>query len=307
MDWNFEQIAGPFDGLTGGVVWDGESVFFSAVMESRILRYDPASDKLDEARRFTNRINGLALAPEGGLYACQEGSRRVIELKADGSAVALGVTIDGKRINFPSDLTIDGQGRIWFTDPYHQLTSFGPQIFPPLPHASVLRLARHPLSHHWLVERMTVDTAAPRCLALSADEKTLYVGEGDARTERRELRAYPIDDTGRLGGPLVLHSFGQDHRGPHRGAEGICLDSEGHLIVCAGAHDAGPGSLIYVFSPQGRVLETQALPDDRPMRCAFGGADLGDLYVTSGGGNLWRARRTGRKGIARDPPDHRRS
>ena len=304
MSWNFERVAGPFDGFTGGVVWDGEGIVFSAVMESRILRYQPASGQLDVLRSFTNRTNGLALSGGGGLYGAQEGSRRVIEMKADGSAAALGATIDGARINFPSDVAVDGKGRIWFTDPYHKLASYGPQMFAPLPHASVLRLDRHPQSHKWVIERLTLDTAAPRCLALSADEKTLYVGEGDAQTKGRELRAYPIDDAGRLGDPVVLHSFGQDHRGPQRGAEGLCLDSDGNLIVCAGAKDAGPGPLIYVFSPDGRVLETHAPPDDQPMRCAFGGADLGELYVTSGGGCLWRVRQTGRKGLARKPPHY---
>jgi gluconolactonase len=300
MAWKFERVAGPFDGPTGGIVWDGKSILFTSVLESRLLRYDPRGGSIDEIRRFTNRTNGLALTPDGHLYGCQEGSRRVIEMKADGSAVALAATLDGHRINFPSDLTIDRAGRIWFTDPYHHLASHGPQIFPNLPHASVLRLDRHRVTHDWIVERLTFDTAAPRCLALSADERTLYVGEGDAASEApRQLRAYPVDETGRLGSPLVLHSFGHDHRGPQRGAEGLCLDADGNIIVCAGSNQAGPGSLIYIVSPTGRILETQAFPDDCPQRCAFGGDGFDELYVTSGTGNLWRARQTGRSGLRR--------
>jgi gluconolactonase len=299
MQVNFEQVAGPFKGHTGGIVWDGKTILFSAVLESRILRYDPESSNVDELRRFTNRTSGLALTPDGHFYGCQEGSRRIIEMKADGSAVALGATIEGQRINFPSDLTVDRAGRIWFTDPYHQLASHGPQVFPNLPHASVLRLARHPVTHDWIIERLTFDTLAPRCLTLSADEKILYVGEGDALSGGpRELRAYPIDETGHLGSPLVLHCFGADHRGVQRGAEGMCLDTQGNIIVCAGSGANGPGSLIYVFSPRGRVIETHVFPDECPMRCAFGGSNLDDLYVTSGNGNLWRARKTGHIGLA---------
>ena len=297
MAWEFERVAGPFDGPTGGLVWDGKTIVFAAVLESRLLRYDPAGGGVENIRRFTNRINGLALTHEGRLYGCQEGSRRIIEMNADGSAVPLGATLDGQRINYPSDLTVDRSGRIWFTDPYHHLPSHGPQIFPNLPHASVLRLARHPVTHDWIVERLTFDTAAPRCLALSPDERTLYVGEGDAASEARQLRAYPVDAAGRLGSPLLLHSFGSDHRGTQRGAEGICLDGDGNIIVCAGSNQTGPGSLIYVMSPAGRVLETQAFPDDCPMRCTFGGKGLDELYVTGGTGYLWRARQTGRVGL----------
>jgi gluconolactonase len=302
MAWQFERVAGPFDGPTGGLVWDGKTIVFAAVLESRLLRYDPAGGGVEEIRRFTNRISGLALAPDGRLYGCQEGSRRIIEMNTDGSAVPLGATLDGQRINFPGDLTLDRAGRIWFTDPYHHLPSHGPQIFPNLPHASVLRLARHRVTHDWIVERLTFDTAAPRCLALSADERTLFVGEGDAASEARQLRAYPVDATGRLGSPLLLHSFGRDHRGPQHGAEGLCLDADGNLIVCAGSKEAGPGPLIYVISPTGRILETQVFPDDRPMRCAFGGKGLDELYVTSGTGHLWRIRQTGRVGPRAEKP-----
>lgn len=303
MAWEFERVAGPFNGPTGGLVWDGRTIVFAAVLESRLLRYHPDSGRVEEIRRFTNRTSGLALTPDGRLYGCQEGSRRIIEMKADGSAAALGATLDGQRINFPSDLTIDRAGRIWFTDPYHHLPSHGPQIFPNLPHASVLRLGRHRVTHDWIVERLTFDTAAPRCLALSADERTLYVGEGDtASEEARQLRAYPVDATGRLGSPLLMHSFGRDHRGTQRGAEGLCLDADGNIIVCAGSDEAGPGSLIYIVSPTGRILETQAFPDDCPMRCTFGGNGLDELYVTSGTGHLWRARQTGRVGLSAGKP-----
>jgi gluconolactonase len=298
MAWQFERVAGPFEGFAGGIVWDGKSIIFAAVMESRLLRYDPASGGVEEIRRFTNRTNGLGLSPDGRLYGCQEGSRRIIEMNADGSATPLGATLDGQRINFPCDLTVDRKGRIWFTDPYHHLPSHGPQIFPNLPHASVLRLDRHHVTHDWIIERLTFDTAAPRCLALSADERTLYVGEGDAANEEaRQLRAYPIDATGRLGNAKVLHQFGRDHRGPQRGAEGLCLDADGNIIVCAGSSESGPGPLIYIVSPAGRILETQAFPDDNPMCCAFGGKDFDELYVTSGTGHLWRARQTGRIGL----------
>ena len=58
--WTFEKIAGPFEGPTGGLAWDGSGMLFSAVAEGRILRYDPASGKTSEFRKYTNRTNGLA-------------------------------------------------------------------------------------------------------------------------------------------------------------------------------------------------------------------------------------------------------
>jgi gluconolactonase len=54
--------------------------------------------------------------------------------------------------------------------------------------------------------------------------------------------------------------------------------------------------LISVFSPQGAVIESHPFPADEPNRCCFGGPGLDTLYVTTGGGQLYRARTTGRRG-----------
>lgn len=300
MTWNFEHVAGPFNGPIGGLAWDGRHLLFSLVSESRILRLDTGSGRIDELRRYTGRTGGIAIGPHGSLYGCQEGSRRIIEFLPDGSARITASTLDGRYHNFPSDLSVDSAGRIWFCDAFHPLPAIGPQIFPPLDHASVLRLARG-ANHRWRMKRMTFDTQAPRALVLSKDEKVLFVAEGDtAPTQRvRELRAYPVEPDDALGRPAVLLTFGEDHRGPHRGIEGLCLDSEGNLVACAGWRRSGPGPLIYVISPQGAILESHPLPDDLPTRCTFGGKELGELFVGTATGNLYRAAARGRKGFAR--------
>jgi hypothetical protein len=54
-----------------------------------------------------------------------------------------------------------------------------------------------------------------------------------------------------------------------------------------------------VVTPGGTIVETHPAPADVPMRCAFGDADLGSLYVTAGDGALYRAKGIGRKGLKR--------
>jgi gluconolactonase len=76
----------------------------------------------------------------------------------------------------------------------------------------------------------------------------------------------------------------------------MVLDTGGNIIACAGHRESGPGPMIYVFAPSGRVLETHPVPVDHPTNCTFGDADLGTLYVTTGGGHLFRVRNTGRRG-----------
>lgn len=297
MTWKFELVAGPYQGPTGGLAWDGKSMLFSAVDEGRILRFHPNTGAADEFRRYTNRTNGIAFGPDGILYGCQEGGRRVIQFLPDGSAVPTANQLAGRYHNQPSDLAIDRQGRIWFSDPYHNTPAFGPQLFPPLDHASVLRLERDD-RRAWKIVRITFDTLAPRAVLLSDDEHMLYVAEGDTgRNGPRELRAYPITSDGSAGPYTVLHTFGSDYRGVHRGIEGMCLDHEGNIVACGGWRRSGPGPLIYVFSPTGTVVETHPLPTDLPMRCAFGDADLTSIYVTTAEGHLYRAKATGRRGL----------
>ncbi len=292
MAWSFEKIAGPFDGPTGGLAWDGSGMLFSALGEGRILRYAPKTGEVSVLRRYTNRTNGLAFGADGALYGCQELSRRVVRFDADGSSAATGCLIDGHYHNQPNNLAIDSRGNIWFSDPWSELRASGPQLFPPLEHASVLRLELDALRKLWSLRRMTYDTAAPRALALSRDEATLYVAETDNRAQgRRELRAYPVLSDGTLGAYALLHTFGRDHRGEHRGIEGLCIDGGGNIVAVAGWRRSGPGPLVYVFAPSGAVLESHPFPADAPMSCAFGGEDLRSLYVTTAGGELWRTKR----------------
>ncbi|HEY2921111.1 MAG TPA: SMP-30/gluconolactonase/LRE family protein, partial [Candidatus Binatia bacterium] len=129
------------------------------------------------------------------------------------------------------------------------------------------------------------------------DEKILYVSENGLGENQRELRAYPIDADGSLGTHTLLHTFGSDHRGAHRGVNGMCVDSEGNIVACAGSEKSGPGPMIYVFAPSGRVIETHPMPE-RSTKCAFGDEDLKTLYVTSESGHLYRVRDCGRQGFS---------
>jgi gluconolactonase len=294
MAWNFELVAGPFKGRTGGLAWDGSAMLFSAVMEERILRFDPATGGLSDYRKYTGRTNGIAVAADGSVFGAQEGGRRVIRFLPDGSTVQTCDLLDGRHHNQPTDLTIDSRGRVWFTDPRNAVPPFGPDGIYPFPdHASVLRLERDE-QHAWRLARVTHDTNAPRALALSADEATLYVADGDVElgVGPGTLRAYRLNPDGSAGTCQVLHTFGAGERG----IEGLCVDSVGNLIACGGTANSGAGPCVTMFSPDGRILATQPAPADLPMRCAFGDAGLDSLYLTTGAGQVFRARSTGLRG-----------
>jgi len=296
MTWKFEQVAGPHKGRTGGLAWDGKTMLFSAVMEERILRYDPGTGKTDVFRKYTGRTNGIAVAADGTVLGAQEGGRRVIHFLKDGSTAPTNDLLDGQHHNQPTDAIVDSKGRVWIADSYNSQPPYGPPAYPFLPHASVLRLEPNG-ARAWKLVRVTHGTTGPRSVLLSADEKTLYVADGDVeRGDMCELHAYPVKPDGSVGPVKVLLQF----VAMERGIEGMCLDSDGNIVACGGWKKGGiAGPVIHVVSPSGTILETHPAPADMPMRCAFGDAGLASLYLTAGDGGLYRATNTGRRGLKR--------
>ena len=121
MQWKFELIMKPpAVPLTEGPVWDGEHLYFTHIRASRIMRYDPKSGAISEARGGTNRTNGLAFDARGRLFGCCAGGRAILRFDPDGRNVTIADRVEGKKLNTPNDLAIDHKRRIWFTNPWNE-------------------------------------------------------------------------------------------------------------------------------------------------------------------------------------------
>lgn len=298
MDWKFERIAGPFD-FAEGPVWMGDHLLFTDIPNSRIMKFDPSDRSCEEFRTGTNRANGLTLGRDGTLFACEGGAsslpggedsaalqgRRIVIYKPGEDAIVLADLWEGKRLNSPNDIVEDVQGRIWFTDP-----RYGDRADMELDHESVYRLDPDGSGGYKLV-RVTFDTTRPNGLLVSPDAKSLYVAQSDYGPDvGRELRRYPINDDGSVGEYEISHNFY-----PHRGIDGMRFDADGNIVASAGWTQSGPGPMIYVLAPNGRVLDTNPI-EVNPTNCCFGDDDLRSLYVTTSDGSLFRTQ-TDRKGL----------
>src|SRR5439155_2640351 len=111
--------------------------------------------------------------------------------------------------------------------------------------------------------------AGPNGIAVSPDERHLYVGNWDPR--RKVVMRHDVAADGSVSGGAVLHDMtdapGED------AIDGIKVDERGNLYVC------GPGG-IWVLSPQGERLGLLELPEN-PHNLAWGGDDARTLYVTA--------------------------
>jgi sugar lactone lactonase YvrE len=288
MNRTFEKIAGPFNSNLGGLLWYEDTLLFSLMDELLLQQWHPSTNAINTFRAYTGRMNGMALAKDGSIFVCQEGGRRIIQLQPNGSANVTATRFEGLIHNHPYDLVIDSKNRVWFSDPHSGTQAFGPQIFPPLPHASIMRLEKDQIGH-WTIRRMSFDTEVPKAILLSADEKTLYVAENpSAVSKNRELRAYPILANGELGKYRVLHSFGSDGTLIHGGIHGLCKDQAGNIFASAGDLASGLMPAIYVFSPEGHLLEGIPFHAGVPQRITFSQNQPNQLYISSSDRCLYR-------------------
>jgi gluconolactonase len=183
----------------------------------------------------------------------------------------------GKRFNGPNDITVDGKGRIYFTD-RPGATSAPDQVglnavYRIDPDGTVAQILKAPE-----IER-------PNGVMVSPDDKTLYLIEAHIKAGGAKLiRAYDLQDDGSVTNMRVHYTFG-----PGRSGDGMTVDSQGNLYVAAGLNiprgsdetlDNPTG--VYVISPAGKLLRMIPVPEDVVTNVAFGGPDLKTLYITSG-------------------------
>nr|MBA2365572.1 SMP-30/gluconolactonase/LRE family protein [Actinomycetota bacterium] len=111
--------------------------------------------------------------------------------------------------------------------------------------------------------------SGPNGIALSPDERYLYVGNWDP--ERKIVMRYDILAQGALSNGAVFFDMtgapGED------AIDGIKVDQEGNLYVC------GPGG-IWILSAEGSHLGTLRLPE-APHNLAWGDEDGRTLYIAA--------------------------
>lgn len=261
--------------FTEGPVVDRQgNLLFSDGPNDRIMRLTPDGE-LTVFKQPCGRVNGMTLDGEGRLIVCQSagtgGGRRVCRLDARGQETVLADQYDGRPFIAPNDVCLDGQGRIFFTDPY-----FGPPAEKSQPTSGVYRI-----DPDGSVTLVVSDLQRPNGILVTSDSRQVYIS--DRGTQK--LHRYKLAADGALQPDGVLYDFS-----PDRGVDGMRLDVEGNVYAAAG-QDQTTG--LFVVSPRGELLLHRALPEFA-TNVAFGGADGRDLFVTASTGVYkFRTRRAG--------------
>lgn len=239
--------------------------------------------------------NGLRFNGERDLVICQSAQRRLVKRRSDGSVQVLADNYAGMKFNTPNDLTIDAQGRIYFTDPRYgdrsnieMVDESGRQVegvYRVDPDGTVTRIITHEVDR-------------PNGIAITTDNQFLFVADNNNNTlgGARKLWRFNLQPDGTIDAATqtLVYDWGST-----RGPDGLKLDTAGRLYVAAGLnrpnppHETAdpPTAGVYVFSPTGELLDFAAIPRDETTNCAFGGEDGKTLFVTAGG-TLWSVQTT---------------
>ena len=135
---------------------------------------------------------------EGRLILCQHGDRRVARLESDKSFTTLADKYMGKRFNSPNDGVFKSNGDLYFTDPPYGLLKLNDDPAKELDFNGVYRLSAADGTLTLLTKEMTF----PNGIALSPDEKTLYVANSDPK--KAIWMAFPVKDDGTIGAGQVV-------------------------------------------------------------------------------------------------------
>jgi len=211
---------------------DGVSVFLEP------SGYDgPPLDALREAG-----ANGLYAEPAGTVLLADSGNRALARLDPrTGRKTVLARDFEGRRFNSPNDLVRRDDGAIFFTDPPYGLKDLDASPVRELPFNGVYRLDVDGRVH--LIDD---GLTRPNGIALSPDQRTLYVANSDPA--RAIWMAYALDAGGAVISRRVFADatalVGDDAPGL---PDGMAVAADGTVFA------TGPGGVL-VFAPDGTRL-----------------------------------------------------
>lgn len=207
--------------------------------------------------------NGLTLDTQGRLTINQHGNRRVIRVEPRGNITVLADRYEGKRLNSPNDLVYRSDGALYFTDPPFGLPKVFDDANKELPFSGVYCVK------DGQVKLVSTDLDAPNGVALSPDEKTLYVNNWNEK--KKVILRYDVQpDCTLANGRLFYDMTGAPG---HDALDGLKVDQRGHV------YSTGPGGL-WILSPEGQQLGLIKGPED-PHNMAWGDDDGKTLYITA--------------------------
>ncbi len=262
-----------------GPVWvkDGGYLLFSDAPQNTIFKWDAKGGMQPFLKpsgytgmgQYSDEpgSNGLIINTEGNLVACEHGDRRISELPLNGKSgkITLAGAWQGKRFSSPNDICQSTSGIYYFTDPPYGL----PGRESDTENREIKENGVYSIDTKGIVRQIISNLNRPNGVALSPDEKVLYVAQSDGQNP--QIMQYTVKEDGTVGSASVFFDFSKYEKQLGKtGADGIKLDAQGNMYAAAAQG-------IVVISAKGELLGRlhTGIPTSN---CAFGD---GYLYITA--------------------------
>lgn len=290
QDARLERLIGEFD-WSEGPTWlkNENSLVFSDVPQNTVYKWNEReglsvyvlpsgySHRDDIPRGGEPGSNGLTTDAQGRLVLAQHGDRRIArlnpgdQLNPNKTFTTIVDNYQGKKFNSPNDLVYDSKGNLYFTDPPYGLEKRLEDPKKELPFQGVFRVGVD-----GKLTLLVQDLKYPNGIALSPDEKTLYVAVSDP--QNAIWMAYDLKDDGTVANGRVFANVTSMVPGNKGLPDGMKVDSKGNLWA------TGPGGIL-IFNPQGKHLGT-IRTGQATGNCAWGD-DGSTLYIMA---DMWLCR-----------------
>ena len=239
-----------------------QALYWVDIPAKRLHRWSPADGK-EQSWQASQMLACIAQTGNGNWIAAMENGLFAITPHADGSLdsrLLASVTHAQPGMRF-NDGRCDRQGRFWA----------GSMLMDMAAGAPVGAMYRYSAGQTEPLTAQLQGFIVPNGLAFSPDGNTLYLS--DSHPDVQKIWAFDYDTDS--GTPHNRRLFVDMSKHPGR-PDGAAVDAEGCYWICG--NDAG---LIHRFTPEGKLDRSLAVPVKKPAMCAFGGADLDTLFVTS--------------------------
>ena len=262
-----EQLGAGFT-FTEGPIWHpvDQYLLFSDMPADVRRRWD-ARRGVSQARRPSNKCNGMTYDADLNLIVCEHATSSLVRERPDGRREVLASHFEGQELNSPNDVCVRSDGSIYFSDPwYGRMPVYGVERPRQLGFQGVYRLAPGGGAPQLLVDRFMFDQ--PNGLCFSPDEKRLYVND----TVQTLIRVFDVGADGALSNSRVFASAirsSQEAGVP----DGMKCDARGNVWVTA------PGG-VWVYAPSGDLLGKVRVPE-LVANLAWGGPDFQTLFMTA--------------------------
>ena len=241
--------------LGEGPVWDErrQVLLFLDIMRGHIHEFNPATGQ-DRVVEVGRPVGCLAIAERGDWVVGAKGGFFRVDPKSGRTTLLASVETDlpGNRMN---DGYVDARGRFWAGS----MDMAGMRE----------RGSLYRLDTDGSVRRVLTRVSISNGLDWSPDGRTFYFTDlALSRIDQFDFEP----NTGTLKNRRPFVEFPTDFGYP----DGLIVDADGFLWV-----GMWEGGSVHRYAPDGRLDLIVPVPASQTTKCAFGGPDLSDLYITT--------------------------